>query len=519
MSFKKNYLVTSYLLMFITVLSGVTLINGCKNKITSQQPYKLTGNVLVDGQNLVQLKCTRCHALVPVNALSKNVWERHVLPYMATFMHISIYGSIYYKSNIADTAGASIEEWLAIVEYYKKAAPDTIVAAKKPIPLSEDWAGFTLKKPEPVNYTSFTTMVAVNPYTHKLYSADFTGERIFGWDSNLKPDSLGALPSPAVSVSFAKDTTGSNVGYFSCVGRLEPVDFPNGKVVKINLDKKNNDPTLVASDLPRPQQTVLADFNKDGLTDMVVCGQGNLKGGVFLLKQNHDHSYTQETIDDKSGAVQALTGDFNKDGWPDLMVLTGSGDEGLNQYLNNQKGGFTKRSLLRFPPVYGSTSFQLADIDHDGNPDLIYTCGYNYRDSRRIKPYHGLYIYTNTGDWNFKQRWFYPINGCTKAIAADFDDDGDLDIATIAFFADMKNTPAEEFIYFEQTKPFDFKPHAIPVSQYGRWMCMEVADLNNDHKPDIILGNYSSGFMFLPDFKPTWDENLPLIVLENHTKK
>jgi len=24
------------------------------------------------------------------------------------------------------------------------------------------------------------------------------------------------------------------------------------------------------------------------------------------------------------------------------------------------------RNLLRFPPVYGSTSFQLADLDHDG---------------------------------------------------------------------------------------------------------------------------------------------------------
>lgn len=519
MSFKKNYLITSYLLLFTVLLSGITLMNGCKRK--TSEPYKLTGNVLVDGQNLAQLKCTRCHALVPVNALSKDVWERHVLPYMASYMHISLYGPTYFKRNVADTTGATLQEWLTIVEYYKKAAPDTIVAAKKPTPLLADWAGFTLKKPAPVNYTSFTTMVAVNPYTHKLYSADFTNAKLLGWDSNLKPDSLGTLPSPAINVGFAKDTAGNNAGYFSCVGRLELADFPNGKVVKVNLDAKelNNDQTFVASDLPRPQQTVFADFNKDGLADMVVCGQGKLKGGVFLLKQNRDHSYTQETIFNKPGAVQAVTGDFNKDGWPDVMVLIGSADEGLWQFLNDHNGGFTTKNLLRFPPVYGSTSFQLADMDHDGNPDLIYTCGYNYKDSRRIKPYHGLYIYTNTGNWNFKQRWFYPINGCTKAVAVDFDGDGDLDIATIAFFADMKNTPEEEFIYFEQNNPFDFKPHAIPVSQYGRWMCMDVADQNNDGKPDIILGNYSSGFMFIPGFKPTWDKSLPLIVLENHIKK
>jgi hypothetical protein len=520
MKFKKSYLIISYLFLFAMLLSGLTLLNSCKKK-ASQQPYKFTGNILVDGQNLVQLKCTGCHALVPVNALSKDVWERHVLPYMAGFVQISIYGSTYYKRNIADTAGASLQEWLAIVDYYKKAAPDTLLSAPKPVPLSEDWAGFSLKKPVEVNYNSFTSMVAVNPYTHKLYSADAINGKLLEWDSNLKPDSLGKLPSAPVSVTFGKDTAGNNAGYFSCIGRLEPADFANGKVVKVNLDAKaiNNDQTYVASDLPRPVQTVSADFNKDGLTDMVVCGQGNRKGGVYMLKQNRDHTYSQETISNKPGAVQAITGDFNKDGWPDVMVLYGSADEGLWLYLNDQKGGFTTRNLLRFPPVYGSSSFQLADIDHDGNPDLIYTCGYNYHDSRRIKPYHGLYLFTNKGNWDFKQRWFYPINGCTKAIAADFDGDGDLDIASIAFFADMKNTPAEEFIYFEQTKPFEFKPHAIPVSQYGRWMCMDVADWNNDGKPDIILGNYSSGFMFIPDFKPTWNRHLPLIVLENHINK
>src|ERR1022692_1075816 len=82
-----------------------------------------------------------------------------------------------------------------------------------------------------------------------------------------------------------------------------------------------------------------------------------------------------------------------------------------------------------------------------------------------------------------------------KAIAADFGGNGKLDIATIAFFADMKNDPAESFIYFEQVSPFNFKPHAIPISKYGHWMTMDVADFNNDGKPDIILGNYGSGFM------------------------
>ncbi|HVV54620.1 MAG TPA: FG-GAP-like repeat-containing protein, partial [Mucilaginibacter sp.] len=268
----------------------------------------------------------------------------------------------------------------------------------------------------------------------------------------------------------------------------------------------------------RPVQTVAGDFNKDGLTDWIVLGQGIKVGGVYLLKQNADHTFTQSTISDNTGPVQVVVGDYNNDGWPDAMVLYGSGDEGLTLYLNDHKGGFTSRNLLRFPPVYGSSSFQLVDMNHDGKPDLVYTCGYNYRNSRIFKPYHGLYIFINQGDWNFKQSYFYPIDGCTKAIAADFDGDGDIDIATSAFFADMKNKPAEEFIYFQQDKPMSFKPHAIPVSKYGRWMCMDVADMNGDGKPDIILGNYAGGFMFERGYKPFWKEYLPFIVLENHNK-
>ena len=144
-------------------------------------------------------------------------------------------------------------------------------------------------------------------------------------------------------------------------------------------------------------------------------------------------------------------------------------------------------------------------MDHDGKPDLIYTCGYNFRDSLILIPYHGLYIFINIGNWNFKQLWIYPINGCTKAIAADFDGDGDLDIATSAFYADLQNDPAESFIYFEQVSPFNFKPHAIPVSKCGRWMSMDVGDYNNDGRPDIILGNYSKGFLFQLGLKPFWD--------------
>lgn len=519
MRFTKTGLYTAYLVLFVFLISGSVLFNGCKNQSTPS--FKPTGDTIADGGKLVQIYCTKCHQLVSPNALTKEVWEFHALSSMSHYLGLSTYGGTNYFKETPDSVGISLVNWQIILAYYKKLAPVTLPVSKPPVPLLNDWAGFSLKKPTASENVVFTTMAAVNPSTNKIYTSDLKTEKLYEWDNDLKERTVAQLPSAGVNASFTKDDKGTDQAVVSCIGKIEPIDFPNGRVMKVNLNEKSEiaNPALILSDLARPVQTIQGDFNKDGLTDWVICAQGDKKGGVYLLKQNADHTFIQSTISDKAGAVQATIGDFNNDGWQDVMVLFGSGDEGLWLFTNDHNGGFTSKNLLRFPPVYGSSSFQLADINHDGKPDLIYTSGYNFRDSRILKPYHGLYIFINQGDWKFKQTYFYPINGCTKAIAADFNGDGNIDIATIAFFADLKDNPAESFIYFEQDKPMNFKPHAIPVSNHGRWMSMDVADINNDGKPDIVLGNYSTGFMFQPGLKSFWDKHLPLIVLENHIKR
>ena len=169
--------------------------------------------------------------------------------------------------------------------------------------------------------------------------------------------------------------------------------------------------------------------------------------------------------------------------------------------------------------MWGSTSFQLVDFNRDGNLDILYTCGDNSDYSKILKPFHGVYIFLNQGGFRYKQAYFYPINGCTKAVAADFDGDGDLDLTTIAFFGDLKNRPAETFLYFEQQRFLDFLPHAVPVSAFGRWICMDVGDWDNDGDPDVALGNFARGFQIQKDLAPRWNAYLPLIVLENKTRQ
>jgi hypothetical protein len=47
---------------------------------------------------------------------------------------------------------------------------------------------------------------------------------------------------------------------------------------------------------------------------------------------------------------------------------------------------------------------------------------------------------------------------------------------------------------------------------------MDVNDWDGDGDPDIVLGNYSRGFLNQEEVKPDWNVYLPFIVLQNNSK-
>ncbi|MGI4022646.1 MAG: FG-GAP repeat domain-containing protein [Janthinobacterium lividum] len=507
------------LLTFISIASFSTVflsISSCNNQnIKARDSIKLIAQNVKDGQILAQKYCSSCHLATAPAFLDKETWLKHVLPAMAPRLGIAVYAGDQYVNNPGKKSTVTYDEWMKIVDYYEKTAPVKLSSAKPPVLLVKDWAVFNLKKPTAeAKYIATTTMVSVDSSNQQLYSGDATTNNVNQWNAKLKPRIFTHLPSPAVYVSYPE----KNKTIFTCIGDLMAIDVAEGKVLAFNKNTTAKLDTL-AVNLPRPVQSISADFNKDGLADYVVCGFGHNIGSLYWLKQKQDHKFEKLTIRDVSGAIQAKTGDYNNDGWPDIMCLFAQAQEGIWLFLNDQHGGFTTKNLMRFLPVFGSNSFQIADFNQDGKPDILYTCGDNSDYSKILKPYHGMYIYLNQGNFKFKQSYFYPIDGCTKAMAADFDNDGDLDVATIAFFSDFKNSPSKGFIYFEQDKPLHFIPHAVPVNQYGRWICMDVNDWNHDNKPDIVLGNFSMGFNNINGFKPDWNLKLPLIVLQNISNK
>ncbi len=517
-----KFRLSSNQLCFLIVLAfSVTVfsLNSCRE---SAKPNTVEQD-MAEGKVLAAKYCVSCHQLPDPALIDRQSWVNGVLPAMAKNLHIQNYMGQYFSDK---SSALNIVDWQKIVTYYTKTSPVALVIPKPKVAPVKDWAIFSLEKPKVKTETqlmAMTTLLAFNPNDNKFYSGD-AASNFYRWDKDLNSTLLQTMPSPVTGAIFSKGADNKNEAVLTCIGVMAPINVAKGKVIQMSLDgnSKNRKELTIGDSLPRAVQSVAADFNKDGLMDYVVCGFGHDEGGLYLLQQRPDHSFKKVVMRGIPGGEQLITGDFNNDGWPDVMCLFAQADEGIWMFLNDHKGGFITQNLLHFPAVYGSSSFQLVDFNHDGKPDILYTCGDNSDYSKVLKPYHGVYIFTNQGDWKFKQTYFYHINGATKAIAADFDHDGDLDIATIAFFADFKNHPSESFTYLEQTKPNEFLPHEVPIDQYGRWLTMEVGDIDHDGNLDIMLGNFVTpgrGLLNQKDFTPHWDIHTPVMVLKNNTKK
>lgn len=464
---------------------------------------------------LYEAYCGGCHISPDIRSLPKAIWREGVLPEMAMRMGVSSENP--YKNLSMEEANAVAqtgvypekptipkEYWQRLHDYILATAPDTQarIVPKTALPLSQF-------KPKPINIDNRSGSHIISlRFSEKenLIRAFTLQNRLFEYDYKTDQKLVRGIAQPVVSYSQIEDTE-----FFTEIGILNPSELAKGKLQSLKAKKL----TLIQNQLHRPVHTLAQDINGDGTIEFVICEFGHLTGQVLLLKQKEDGTFDRDILLKVPGAIRTIAEDFNRDSKLDLAILVSQGDEGVYIFYQKEDLQFERKRVLRFSPIYGTSWFDLVDYDNDGDQDIITVNGDNADYSIIEKPFHGIRLFI------FEQKYFYPINGATRFIAEDFDQDQDIDLAVVAAFPDYAHYPERAFIYLENQNSNSYAFHTFTLKEeatWGRWLLIEGGDVDSDGDIDLILSSFTYVFNPQPPQHITqkWkSHNLDLLVLEN----
>ena len=467
--------------------------------------------------------CASCHIAPSIQSLPKYLWKNSVLPEMGARMGVrdtsySPYKGLSFaeqeamlKTGIYTLAPIiTKEEWSLLKEYIIKEAPDSLIMPKIEI-AHKSLNGFV---PKSISFDAISnanyTFLSVDKSNGIIELGDMKG-RLLSYD--FIQDSL------VFKGNFSRPITAYNkknaIEYITAVGKLNPSELASGKILMVNKGKVIAIPEI----FHRPVHTVVQDLNSDGIDEILVSEFGYLTGSLSLLKHKDTVAFDRKVLINQPGVNRVVIKDMNGDGKKDIVALVSQGDESVTILYQENDLNFRVEKVIRFSPIYGSSWFELIDFDNDGDDDIITVHGDNADKTYTPKPYHGMRLHINNGNNRFEEEYFYPMNGATRVVSRDFDQDGDFDFGLLSTFPDYENTKESSFIYLENknTPDFIFEDFTFKESNFARWLLMDAGDVDGDGDEDIILSSFPYVFTSVPEEQSNfWKENsTDLMILEN----
>ena len=312
---------------------------------------------------------------------------------------------------------------------------------------------------------------------------------IHQWNGVWTEDTLATVHNPAHTQVLAGLHDGSLDIIVGCLGTLRPIDDLVGSVVLlINDGAMHFAPVTILDHVPRVADVEPGDFDGDGDTDFVVAAYGFLdQGEVGWLENKSNKTYGYHLIVKKTGAINVLPVDLNNDGRLDFVALFAQEHEEISAFINDGNGGFQEQVLFKAAtPAFGSSGIQLVDLDQDGDLDILYTNGDNLDLPTIIpRPYHGVQWLENKGNLNFVWHNIYRCYGAYCAVAADLNNDGNLDIVVTTLFNDWSNPKRAGVLWLENDGRQHFIPHSI-ATQPTHLISAAIGDMDGDGRPDIV---------------------------------
>jgi VCBS repeat protein/FG-GAP repeat protein len=445
--------------------------------------------------------CGGCHTFPPPEILPRQVWRDEFVRMM------------FIREKRLPPLGPSSAVQLPpdmqqVLPFYTRHAPDRF-------PPIEPWPDASDKPVQFVQRSLTLPGLSGTPAVSNVQLVDFDGDKRLdvlatemrqGLVFAGQPGDAGKLtvvasiPHPAHVTWADVDRDGVQDLLVADLGELFPADHDRGAAIWLRGLGAGKFGAFWVDGWPRVADVETADFNGDGKNDLAVAAFGWRNTGRISILENRTTNasqpmFTNHTIDPRPGSIHIIPIDLNHDGKMDFVTLLAQEHETVLAYINKGTGDFSfdQKVIYAAPhPNWGSSGIQLADLDRDGDLDVLLTHGDSFDDGI-VKPYHGIQWLENTGGYPFVEHPLAQMPGVHRAEAADLDGDGDLDVVACALLAggsdvDEKTLPA--LVWLEQTKPGTFARHTIEMGT-PRYATLDVGDIDGDGDIDIVVGNFS----------------------------
>jgi len=238
----------------------------------------------------------------------------------------------------------------------------------------------------------------------------------------------------------------------------------------------------VYANLPEANVTAVADLDADGDLDVITrdqSGFGSKAGNkIFFWRQDTPVSWSRRVIDCPHGEGLTLA-DLDKDGDMDV-VIGGRWYENAKDVLD----GPWKEHVFSTTWIHGDTKVKVSDLNADGRPDVILSPAEGkYRISWFEAP-------PDARSTKWKEHLIEKsIGGVHSLQIADMDGDGDPDVITAKMH--QYTAPHEVSIYLNEKRGSKWTKHVLSTKGSHN---VRVTDIGSDDDMDVIGANWSGPY-------------------------
>lgn len=309
----------------------------------------------------------------------------------------------------------------------------------------------------------------------------------------------GDIAGPAHVEVVDFDLDGDRDVLVASMGIVTPNNDRIGAVIVLENDGRGQfNPRTVLDRTYRVTDVQAGDLDGDGDLDLAVAKFGYLEGEVVWLENRGDWQFTSHPLLDLAGAIHVPLADIDADGDLDVLALVSQDWEEVYCFDNDGRGQFTSRILGGSTNKdFGSSGLAVADVDQDGDPDLVWTNGdgFDYA-TPGARPWHGLQWLENDGRGRFTFRRIGEISGAYSPCVVDLDDDGDNDIVVSSGFNDWRRRDAISLAVFENDGGQRFTARTLAVEP-THLIVVKAADVDRDGRVELVTG----GLCFYPPYE------------------